>query len=82
MYSAAEVDPTGAGDSFDGAFLAMLCCGAELETAVRYASAAGARAVEKRGPMEGNSTRSELEEFMLSREAPPVKIIANPYKCL
>ena len=55
VYPATEVDPTGAGDCFDATFLAMLCEGAPLRKAARFASAAGAKAVEKRGPMEGNS---------------------------
>jgi sugar/nucleoside kinase (ribokinase family) len=38
-----EVDPTGAGDAFDGVLLAALTLGAPLEEAVGRASAAGAR---------------------------------------
>ena len=63
-FPAVTVDATGAGDSFDGTFLALLCQGAELRTAALYGNAAGARAVTKRGPMEGNTSRKELEEFI------------------
>ena len=78
-YKAVEVDPTGAGDCFDGTFLAMLASGSDLKTCVRYANAAGALGVEKRGPMEGNSFRAYLEAFMAkssepkTRELPPIR---------
>ncbi len=48
-----EVDPTGAGDCFAGAFTALWCEGAAPAHALRFAAAAGALAVTKRGPMEG-----------------------------
>ena len=63
-FPAVTVDATGAGDSFDGTFLALLCRGADLRTAAIYGNAAGAKAVTKRGPMEGNTGLSELEEFI------------------
>ena len=63
-FPAVTVDATGAGDSFDGTFLALLCRGADLKTAALYGNAAGARAVTKRGPMEGNTGRAELEKFI------------------
>ena len=63
-FPAEEVDPTGAGDCFGGTFVACLALGVPLERAVRLANAAGALAVGKKGPMEGNSTMSELEAFL------------------
>ena len=59
-----EVDPTGAGDCFCGTFLAMIAQGQSIETSGRYANAAGAIAVTKRGPMEGNSNLETIEAFM------------------
>lgn len=59
-----ELDPTGAGDSFGGAFLSFWLAGAEPELALRYANAAGARAVTRIGPMEGTSTRAELDALL------------------
>ncbi|ODT58745.1 MULTISPECIES: sugar kinase [Paracoccus] len=59
-----EVDPTGAGDSFGGAFVSLWLEGASPQTALAYANAAGARAVTCLGPMEGTSTRSELDALM------------------
>ena len=72
VYPATEVDPTGAGDCFDATFLAMLCEGAPCASA-RFASAAGAKAVEKR-PMEGNSFRAEVEAFVDAWRMFPKKI--------
>ncbi len=63
-YSVTEVDPTGAGDGFCGTFIAALAKGASLEEAGRLANAAGAIAVTRRGPMEGNSGPSEIAEFL------------------
>jgi sugar/nucleoside kinase (ribokinase family) len=78
-YPADEVDPTGAGDSFDGTFLAMLCAGAPLKQAADYGNAAGALAVSKRGPMEGNVLRSEIEEFIRTTGGARIIDVKNPY---
>ena len=59
-----EIDPTGAGDCFGGAFLSFWLAGAAPRQALRYANAAGARAVTQLGPMEGASTREELDALM------------------
>lgn len=59
-----ELDPTGAGDSFGGAFLSFWLAGADPQTALRYANAAGARAVTQLGPMQGTSTRAELDTML------------------
>lgn len=60
-YPTIEVDPTGAGDCFDGTFLACLTEGMSLQDAACFANAAGAMAVSKKGPMEGNMFRKDLE---------------------
>ena len=80
VYPAREVDPTGAGDCFDATFLAAVCRGLSLETALVRASAAGAKAVEKRGPMEGNTTLAELIAFMDECGLPAPVPIDNPYR--
>ncbi|ASJ76812.1 carbohydrate kinase family protein [Granulosicoccus antarcticus] len=59
-----EVDPTGAGDAFCGTFLAMITQGHSPESAGRYANAAGALAVTRRGPMEGNSDSESIEQLL------------------
>lgn len=63
-FAAEEIDPTGAGDCFGGTFVTFWLGGSEPAEALRYANAAGARAVMKAGPMEGASTRSELDTFI------------------
>ena len=63
-----EIDPTGAGDAFCGTFVSLICQGASLHEAGRLANAAGAIAVTRRGPMEGNSTPDEIAAFLSARE--------------
>lgn len=63
-----EIDPTGAGDTFGGAFLALWLAGAEPAQALRLANAAGARAVTRLGPMEGTSTRAEIDALLSERK--------------
>lgn len=41
-----------------------MCDGYFLEDCMLYAAAAGAKAVEKRGPMEGNISFEELKKFV------------------
>ncbi|MDK2840348.1 MAG: tagatose kinase [Thermosipho sp. (in: thermotogales)] len=62
-----EIDPTGAGDCFDGTFISFLDKGFDVNTAALYANAAGAIAVTRKGPMEGTSTLREVEEFLKSQ---------------
>lgn len=64
-----EIDPTGAGDCFCGTFLSMITQGFSLHEAGRYANAAGALAVTRRGPMEGNSDMQTLRGFLEKSEA-------------
>jgi hypothetical protein len=63
-----EVDPTGAGDCFGATFVTCWLEGMSPAEALRLANAAGALAVGKKGPMEGASTRPEIEAF-LARQA-------------
>jgi sugar/nucleoside kinase (ribokinase family) len=58
------IDPTGAGDCFCGTFVALVNSGRSVEDALRLANAAGALAVTRRGPMEGNSTLAEISAFL------------------
>ena len=54
------IDPTGAGDCFCATFVTLISSGRfPFEKALQYANAAGAMAVTKVGPMEGNSTLAE-----------------------
>lgn len=63
-HAVEEVDPTGAGDCFCGTFLALRVQGYTIEDSGRYANVAGAIAVTKRGPMEGNSDLQTIETFI------------------
>ncbi|MDV4180959.1 sugar kinase [Rhizobium brockwellii] len=66
-----EVDPTGAGDCFGGAYLTCRRLGMSEKEALTYASAAGARNVTVLGPMEGAGTQQELDAFIASTERRP-----------
>jgi tagatose kinase len=59
-----EIDPTGAGDCFGGTLISCLNQGLDIKNAVLYANAAGAMAVMRKGPMEGNSTLIEIKHFI------------------
>ena len=59
-----EVDPTGAGDTFGAAYVTFWLRDLPPRDALTLASAAGALAVRKRGPMEGTSTPAELDAFL------------------
>jgi len=62
--SVSEVDPTGAGDCYDGAFIVGLLREWDLPTIARFANVAGALSVTKRGPMEGIPTRAQVHARM------------------
>ncbi|WIX31741.1 sugar kinase [Salinicola sp. JS01] len=65
-FSVTERDPTGAGDCFGGALIAALAAGDSLPRALTLASAAGAHAVTRIGPMEGASDRTTLDALIAS----------------
>lgn len=67
-YPIEEVDPTGAGDSFAGTFVTCWLRDMHPGEALRLAAASGARAVAVKGPMEGTSTRAELDAFLAQRD--------------
>ena len=59
-----EVDPTGAGDCFCGTFVSLFYQGLSLHEAGKFANAAGALAVTKIGPMEGNTHLDQIKKFL------------------
>ena len=71
-YAVDEVDPTGAGDCFGGAYIACRLQGHGVSQALRYANACGALAVTRRGPMEGTSTFAEIDAFLQQQRTVPV----------
>lgn len=69
-FSVREVDPTGAGDCFGGAFTALWLRGEDTLRALTLAAAAGALAVTRRGPMEGAETLDTITAFAASQGRP------------
>lgn len=65
-FPVTEIDPTGAGDCFGGAFTTFWLRGATPNEALTIAAAAGALAVTKRGPMEGTSNLTTIQNFVRS----------------
>lgn len=66
-FNVQEVDPTGAGDCFGGAFTALWLRGEAIDCALTLAAAAGALAVTKRGPMEGAAKLDSIHAFVASQ---------------
>ncbi|MFX0044203.1 MAG: carbohydrate kinase family protein, partial [Candidatus Hodarchaeota archaeon] len=62
-----QVDPTGAGDSFGGAFMVGYLLGWELEKTAKFANAVGALKVQTFGPMP-DTTYNEVLELMKTNE--------------
>lgn len=65
-FTVEEVDPTGAGDCFDAAFLVKWLGGSLPTEAARFANACGALAVTVRGPMSGAFDLGTVNRFMRS----------------
>ena len=63
-YAVREVDPTGAGDCFDAAFISGILEGMPIREAAQLANACGAIAVSAKGPMAGAKSRASVERFM------------------
>ena len=60
-HKVAVIDPTGAGDCFCATFITLMAAGQALRPALERANAAGALAVGRLGPMEGNSSLTEID---------------------
>lgn len=63
-YEVDVVDSTAAGDAFCGGFAAYLAEGMPLETALKFANAAGAIAITRQGAQPSLGTRAEIEHLM------------------
>ena len=63
-YPVEALDATGAGDSFDGAFIASLALGRSLEDAAKAGAAAGALNAAAFGPMEGDITPETVADMI------------------
>lgn len=63
-YKVVQADATGAGDCFDGAFLAAILTGKDLLQAAKEANAAGALNAAAFGPMEGNISPAAVKAMI------------------
>ncbi len=63
-FKVAAVDTVGAGDTFIGAFVARLVGGVPVREAARFACAAAAIAVTRRGAQSSIPTHGEVEEWL------------------
>ncbi|MDO4273526.1 MAG: sugar kinase [Eubacteriales bacterium] len=64
VYPIEAVDATGAGDSFDGAFISGLLEGKSIPEILRMASAAGALNTAAFGPMEGRINQKTIQSMI------------------
>jgi tagatose kinase len=67
-FAVREVDPTGAGDCFCATYVACREEGKAIDHSLRYACAAGAMAVTRKGPMEGTASFAELDRLIAGSE--------------
>lgn len=67
-YDVDPVDTTAAGDAFNGAFAVALNEGASGEDAARFASAASALAVTRRGAVDAMAYRPQIDRLLASSE--------------
>lgn len=71
IFRVDALKPTGAGDSFMGAFIASLSKGLAVEECVRNGSASAAIVVSKVGCAPAMPDMAELEAFIANHKAPP-----------
>lgn len=64
VYPVQAVDATGAGDSFDGAFISGLLEGKTIRESLKMASAAGALNTAAFGPMEGGINQKSIQSLI------------------
>jgi ribokinase len=63
-FKADVIDTVGAGDCFNGAFAVGLLEGLDPWAAARFASAAAALSVSRRGAQASMPSRAEVDEFL------------------
>ena len=68
-FAVEEIDPTGAGDCFGATFVSCWLQGLPPDRCLAYAAASGALAVTRLGPMEGASSRAEIDAFLATQAA-------------
>ena len=67
-FTVEEVDPTGAGDCFCAGFTVALLEDMPLHQAARFASAVGALAVTRKGPMGGAPSRDDVQRMLAASD--------------
>jgi len=67
-FKVEEIDPTGAGDVYDAAFIYGILQGWPIDETLRFANAAGAIKVTRFGPMEGPTSLMEVQNFLKSAQ--------------
>lgn len=67
------VDTTGAGDTFNGAFLVALSEGKTVEEAIRFGNAASSISVTRKGAQESIPTRQEVDKLLKGFRPEPVR---------
>ena len=65
------VDSTAAGDAFNGALACALAHGRPIQEAIRFANAAGAVTVTRRGAQSALPAREEIEQLLRSNQGEP-----------
>jgi len=65
-----SVDTTAAGDTFNGALAAAIAEGMEMQPAMRFACAAAALSVTRRGAQPSVPSRAETEQLLASNPFP------------
>lgn len=63
-YSVEVVDTTGAGDTFNGAFATYMAEGKSMDESLKFANAAAALSVQKKGAQGGMPSRKDVEKFL------------------
>ena len=68
VYKVTQLDATGAGDSYDAAFICGLAEGKSLKGAAQMGAAAGALNAAAFGPMEGDISRETVQKMISENE--------------
>jgi tagatose kinase len=71
-FKVEELDPTGAGDCFGATFVSCWLRKMVPARCLAYASASGALAVTRQGPMEGAASQTDLDAFLLAHSGKPL----------